>query len=155
MVAVTRRVAVLTVGLNPRVRSQLGTQLAEYAEIDLQHFDAWTFRLLEADIVVLNLEQEGGQDARDMLRSFRGTKALLEVTYSESEERMRVWSGVHPISGRVTGQESAPRFSRRLQDALRKAGCYEVVLEDLAEDRRVVAGDAAKPGVDSGIRWTD
>lgn len=155
MQALKRPVAVLTVGLTPHIRSQLDAQFAPYPEIDLEHLDGWAFRLLQADVVVLNLEESNGEEVREMLRSFQGSKAPLEVTYSESEERMRVWQDVHPISGTATGHESAPRFSHRLQDAVRQAGSYEVVLDDFDAGPRVVAGDPVTPGVASGIRWTD
>lgn len=77
------------------------------------------------------------------------------MTYFDSEEWMRMWRGVHPVSGSRIGQQGVPRFARRLQHALRKAGSSAVILGELTGDQRGVAGDAAKTGVDSGIRRTD
>ena len=144
----TITVAVRTVGLDTRKKSELTLQLAQYPQIDLQHYAAWNFGLLHADVIVLGTDASVGQETLDMLREYAGVKQPSLVTVSENDERMRFLS--------VGGGE--PAFERRLEQALHRAGCPGISMASAPLDpigRGVERPSVEGPSAREGIHWTD
>ena len=144
----TTTVAVRTVGLDTRKKSELTLQLAQNPQIDLQHYAAWNFGLLHADVIVLGTDASVGQETLDMLREYAGVKQPSLVTFSESDERM------HALS--AGGGE--PAFERRLELALHRAGCPGISVVSAPIDP--IGRGVDRPGVDGpsaeqGIHWMD
>ena len=153
MEQVSPRITVRTVGLRSYQQAQLKAQLSRYPNIELAHFDDWSFGLLHVDVLIVGVDMRGGQETLDMLRAFSAEKEPLVVTYSENDERVhsfleRKTSVGEGVKGRRPGS-----FYQRLQQALRNAGAANLVLEDVTQppvETPSVEGKAAE----SGVRWT-
>lgn len=143
----TITVAVRTVGLDTRKKSELTIQLAQHPQIDLQHYAAWNFGLLQADVIVLGTDMSVGQETLDMLREYAGVKKPSLVTCSETDERMRALSS-----------SGEPPFERRLEQALHRAGCDDIVMFSAPLDpigRGVERPSVEGPSARAGIDWMD
>lgn len=144
----TTTLTVRTVGLDLRKNSELTLLLAGHPQIDLQHYPAWHFGLLHADVIVIGTDASVGQETLDMLKHYAGAKHPVLVTFSGSGEQMRTLSG--------GGGE--PSFTSRLEDALRRAGgrnfsmakATSIPPENPAPTPRAEGGAAR-----AGIQWRD
>ena len=140
-------------GLRSYQQAQLKAQPGCYPEIKLTHFDYWGFAVMHADIVVIGVDTQGGQETLDMLRSFTGEKEPQVVTFSENTERVHSFLERTAANPQGVRGRSPATFYQRLQMALRKAGIPDAVLEDLSQP------SVETPSVEGryaggGIRWT-
>lgn len=148
------KILVLTVGLKDEYQKELGVRLGTHEEIETRHLDAWTFTVSNADILILNVDSDAGQETMSMLRSFRGPNDPIVVTFSESDDRMHAWrgKGAHPED---TPEDIIPGFCKRLETALQKSGCLNAHLDPL---ERTQPSDSMEDGkktdtVVTGMRW--
>lgn len=115
----TTPVTLGAVGLSPRQQAELAALLAPFPQVGVEHFNGWSFRLLRADVIVLGTDLSVGQEALDMLRSYRSVKAPPLVIHSVHDE----------ASGPSRRTPSLPPFAWRLQQALRRIGVQGVVID--------------------------
>jgi hypothetical protein len=149
----TASIAVRTVGLRSYQQAQLKAQLGVYPRIELKHLDKWSFRVLNADVLIIGVDSRGGQEAMGVMSYFFAKKEPLVVTYSENDERMLLLTGGGSQAGDGdSGGRQPAGFYQRLQDVLHKAGATDVSFDDVGGPE-VELPSVEGPKAEGGIRW--
>lgn len=122
MNAQSTQVSVATVGLSAADQAMIDEQCLHIGSMELSHHPAWTFGLLRAQVLIVDMDSGVGRETLDMLDSFKesakggGPKVLR---FTASEFRAAGWSSrLNAISMSRRDQQS--EFCHKLQEVLAK-----------------------------------
>jgi hypothetical protein len=124
MSAQSTPVSVATVGLSDTDRTMIDEQCRQLEGMELSHHPAWSFGLLRAQVLVVDMDSGVGHETLNMLDSFKESASggrPMVLRFTASEFRAAGWSRrLDAIAMSRRDQQS--EFCLRLQEILAKVG---------------------------------
>jgi len=118
------KVLVATVGLNEGQRALIDEHCRRLEGVELAHANAWTFGLLRARLLIVDMDSGVGKEALNMLDEFKesaGRGRPVVLRYTAGEFRATGWGGkLDAITGTRRAQEV--EFCKGLRHALEGLG---------------------------------